>query len=167
LGVGGGAISHVGEHSYYLCKRAIAYESGTPAVGAAIGMQAAIEYLQALGVADIEARTKTMTAYAREALECVAGIRILGDHHSDGGLCGILSFTVHAAQEVPISCVLGRLGVAVRSGNHCIIPMMARLGLSGSTRATIGVHTTKADIEACAFALQLATEFLQAEEPRV
>jgi cysteine desulfurase/selenocysteine lyase len=167
LAVGGGVISHVGEHSYYLRQRAIAYEPGTPAVGAALGMQAGIEYLEGLGLANVAAHARALTAYALAALGSIEGVRVLGDHTAGDGLCGLLSFTVFGVEALPVSRVLGRMSVAVRSGNHCTIPMMARLGLLGSTRIAIGVHTTKADIEACAFAVQKAVDFLRSEEPRV
>ena len=161
-GGGGGTVSHVSTESYYLRPKALQYEPGTPPVSQAVGWAAAIDYLDALGKEDIARHDEALTRYAVRGLQRIDGVNVLGDHSRADGQTGLVSFTVRSATPSDVAGFLAGLGVAVRSGGHCALPLHAALGLVGSSRISIGVYTTRDDIDAALAAVALCR---QAYEP--
>lgn len=155
LGGGGGSVSHVGEQSYYLRPLALQYELGTPPVSQAVGWAAAIDYLEGIGMENVARHGAALTRYAVRGLQSIDGVNVLGDHTQPDGLTGLVSFTVRSVTPAELAAFLGRLGVAVRSGGHCSLPLHAALGMIGTGRISIGVHTTKDDIDAALVAVEL------------
>ena len=158
---GGGAISHVSMEGFYSRKGAIAYEVGTPDVSAAVGFASAVELMNTLGDAEMEQHRKTLTKYLVEGMERVGGARILGDHTKGDGLSGLVSFTMDGVSPGEAGIVFGKLGVAVRSGGHCALPLSASLGIIGSARVSLGIYNTKEDIEAALVALRICRELYE------
>lgn len=150
---GGGTVSHVGADSYYLRGKAIQYELGTPPVSQAVGFAAAVEYLDTLGMDAVARHSAALTRFLTSALRAFDGITIWGDHTSEDGLTGLVAFSQAGIPANRVAAVLGKLGVAVRAGGHCSLPLHAGLGLTGSIRFSFGVHTTREDVEAGLVAL--------------
>ena len=164
---GGGTVTHVGTDSYYLRAKAIQYELGTPAVSQAIGFAAALDYLDELGMAAVEEHSHTLTKFLVAGLgalnEVLGSVTIWGDHESDAGLMGLVAFSLAGIPAKNAASVLGKLGVCVRAGGHCSLPLHASLGLTGSVRFSFGIHTTLEDIEAGLVALALCRKIYDAQ----
>ena len=152
---GGGSVSHVGEHSYYLRPQALQYEVGTPPVSQAVGWAAAVDYLDGLGMENVARHSAALTRYFVRGLGAIDGVNIVGDHSQPDGQTGLVSFTVRSVTPAEVARFLGRLDVAVRSGGHCALPLHAALGMIGTGRVSIGVHTTRDDIDAALVAIAL------------
>lgn len=155
---GGGTVTHVGEQSYHLRPKAPRYEPGTPPVSQAVGWAAAIEYLDSLGVENVARHGAALTRYAARGLQRIDGVNVLGDHTQADGQNGLVSFTVRSVEPGETARFLGRLGVAVRSGGHCALPLHAALGMIGTGRLSIAVHTTRDDIDAALTAIALCRQ---------
>lgn len=134
------------------------FEAGTPGIVQQIGMGVALEYLMSLGMAEIGAHERAITAYAQEKL---AGLNWLNVQGNAPGKGGVFSFTMSgAAHAHDISTILDKRGVAVRAGQHCAGPLMEHLGINASCRASFAMYNTRADVDALVDALQLAQELL-------
>ena len=155
LGGGGGTVSHVAEQSYYLRPLALQFEMGTPPVSQMVGWAAAIDYLDDLGMEDVARHCAVLTRYAARGLQRIDGVNVVGDHLQADGLNGIVSFTVRSVAPAEIAQFLGHLDVAIRSGGHCALPLHATLGMIGTGRISIAVHTTRDDIDAALTAIEL------------
>lgn len=155
LGGGGGTVSHVGVGSYYLRPQALQYEMGTPPVSQAVGWAAAIDYLEALGMENVARHSAALTRHFVRGLGSIDGVNIVGDHTQPDGQMGLVSFTVRSVTPAETASFLGRLDVAVRSGGHCALPLHAAMGMIGTGRVSIGVHTTRDDIDAALTAIAL------------
>ena len=155
LGGGGGTVSHVGVGTYYLRPKALQYEPGTPPVSQAVGWAAAIDYLDVLGMENVERHSAALTRHLVRGLGRIDGVNIIGDHAQPDGQTGLVSFTVRSVTPAEIAAFLGKLDVAVRSGGHCALPLHAALGMIGTGRVSIGVHTTRDDINAALVAITL------------
>ena len=132
------------------------FEAGTPAIVEAIGLKAAVEYVEAIGFDAITAHEARLTDHALARLSDIPGLRVLGAAQDRGG---VFSFTMEGAHAHDIATLLDRQGIAVRAGNHCAEPLMRRLGVDSSARASTGVYTTMAEIDALADTLLRVREF--------
>lgn len=150
---GGGAISHAAIDSYYLRAGAIQYEVGTPPISQAIGWAAAIDYLDALDMDAVNAHDATLTRYLVRGLHGIDDVTVWGDHDNTEGLTGLVSFSLASVAPIELGTVCGRLGVAIRSGGHCALPLAASMGMVGTGRASFSVSTTREDIEAVIIAV--------------
>jgi cysteine desulfurase/selenocysteine lyase len=153
---GGGTVAYVGKDEYYLRAGAIQYELGTPDISGEIGMAASVEYMDALGMDAVQAHAAVMTHYLMAALSAVDGAATIGDHTQQDGLGGLVSFNIDGVSSANVAKVVGRLGVCVRAGGHCALPLANSLGVTGSVRFSFGVYTTKDDILAGVVAAELA-----------
>jgi cysteine desulfurase/selenocysteine lyase len=128
------------------------FEAGTPPIAQAVGLAAAAQYLTAIGMDQISAHERDITAYALEGLNSLRGLRVLGPHQPvDRG--GAVSFTLTDPDGQPIhphdvSHLLDSRGIAVRAGHHCARPLHERFGVQSSTRASFYLYTTPAEIDA-------------------
>ena len=155
LGGGGGVVSHVSTESYYLKLKSIQYEMGTPPVSQAVGLAAAIGYLEGIGMQNVARHDAALTRYAVQGLKAIDGVTVVGDHSKPDGQHGIVSFNLRGVAPAQLAAFLGKLGVAIRSGGHCALPLHAALGRIGTGRLSIGVHTTQADIDAALVAIEM------------
>ena len=153
--IGGGTVSHASVDSYYLRKGAIQYEVGTPPIAQAIGWAGAIEYMERLGMNQVLKHAEAMTPFAVHALHGVEGLTVWGDHTRPDGAGGLVSFSLPFVPPAQIGAACGMLGVAIRSGGHCAMPLAASTGMVGTGRASFAVHTTCEDIEALAVAVEM------------
>ena len=148
LGGGGGTVSHVGIGSYYLRPNVQQYEMGTPPVSQAVGWAAAIDYIESLGMDAISRHDAVLMRYLIEGLHRIDGVDIMGDHSAADGETGLVSFTLRSLVPASLATFAGKLGVAMRSGGHCALPLHASMGLIGTGRLSFGVYTTLDDIDA-------------------
>ncbi|MBP7722579.1 MAG: cysteine desulfurase [Alphaproteobacteria bacterium] len=119
------------------------FEAGTPAIAEVIGLGAAIDYMQSIGMDKIAAHENDLLGHATEQLKQIDGLTI---HGTAPEKAGILSFTMKNAHPSDIGIVLDQCGVAVRAGHHCCMPLMAKLGLDSTVRASLGLYSDKNDI---------------------
>lgn len=132
------------------------FEAGTPAILEAIGLGAAISYVQAIGFDAMAAHEAALTDHALSALAEIEGLRVVGQAQDRGG---VISFTMQGAHAHDIATLLDRNGIAVRAGNHCAEPLMRRMGVDSTARASFGVYTTREEIDALAASLQRVRSF--------
>ncbi|MFA5854466.1 MAG: cysteine desulfurase [Patescibacteria group bacterium] len=130
------------------------FEAGTPNIAGVIGLGAAIQYLEAIGMDIAEAHDLELTAYALEKLSAIPGVKIVGP--TVGERIGVISFEVSGAHPHDLATLFDREGVAVRGGHHCAMPLMGKLGLSGTCRASFGIYNGKEDVEALVVAIEKA-----------
>lgn len=123
------------------------FEAGTPDYIATHGLAKAIEYMQAIGLDSIEAYEKELTRYALEQMKTIGGIRIFGPLDADKR-DAVISFLVGDIHHLDMGTLLDRLGIAVRTGHHCAEPLMHRLGVNGTVRASLAIYNTKEEIDA-------------------
>jgi cysteine desulfurase/selenocysteine lyase len=134
------------------------FEAGVPMTAQVIGLAAAVEYLQRLGMDQVLAHEEALTAYALEQLQAVPGVTVIGppDTVARGGA---ISFTVEGIHPHDVGQVLDDLGIAVRVGHHCAWPVVRRYGVPATTRATFYVHTGYDDIDALVAGVREAQRF--------
>ena len=134
------------------------FEAGVPMTAQAIGLGAAVEYLQRLGMDAVEEHEQVLTAYALEKLAEIPGVTVIGppDTVARGGA---ISFTVEGIHPHDVGQVLDDLGIAVRVGHHCAWPVVRRYGVPATTRATFYVHTGYDDVDALADGIRGAQKF--------
>mgnify|MGYP003365514648 FL=1 len=132
------------------------FEAGTPAIVEAIGLGAAIAWVEKFGFDAIAAHEQALTSYALERLSTVPGLNIVGQPKERGG---VISFTMADVHPHDIATLLDRNGIAVRAGHHCAEPLMRRLGLTATARASFGIYTMQEEIDALADTLVRIREF--------
>ncbi|MBY4678862.1 cysteine desulfurase [Marinobacterium sp. CAU 1594] len=148
---GGDMISKVTfEHTDYN-QLPYRFEAGTPNIAGAIGLAAALDYVDAIGLAAIAAHEQQLLEYGSDALQRVPGLRLIGTARQKAG---ILSFVMEQAHPHDISTVLDQFGVAIRAGHHCTMPLMQRLGLPATARASLALYNGPDDIDALVAGLQ-------------
>jgi cysteine desulfurase / selenocysteine lyase len=132
------------------------FEAGTPAIVEGIGLKAAIDWVNAIGYDAIAAHEAALTEHALARLSAIPGITVIGRAQDRGG---VVSFTVQNAHAHDVATLLDRQGVAVRAGHHCAQPLMQRLGLDSTARASFAVYTTPEEIDFLAESLIRVREF--------
>jgi cysteine desulfurase/selenocysteine lyase len=126
------------------------FEAGTPPIVQAIGLGAAIDYVNSIGKARIRAHESKLISYAQERLREINSLRVLGTAKDKGP---ILSFEMKGAHPHDVATVIDRAGVAVRAGTHCVMPLLARYGLTASCRASFALYNTREEVDSLAQAL--------------
>jgi cysteine desulfurase / selenocysteine lyase len=129
------------------------FEAGTPPIAEAVGLGAAADYLEELGMARVRSHERALTAYMLERLPEVEGLRMVGPLDA-GHRGGLVSFTIEGMHPHDIAELAGRAGVCIRAGHHCAQPLMRRLGVGATARASVGVYSEPGDIDALVQALQ-------------
>jgi cysteine desulfurase / selenocysteine lyase len=127
------------------------FEAGTPAIEAAVGLGAALDYLAGLGIERVAAHEAGLLADATRTLQQIPGLRIVGTARDKSS---VISFVMNELHPHDIGTLLDLDGVAVRTGHHCAMPVMARLGVTATARASIGLYNTRDDIEALSTSLR-------------
>ena len=132
------------------------FEAGTPAIVEVIGLGAALSYIDAIGFDAIGAHEAALTEHALERLGEVTGLNFVGTARDRGG---VISFTMDDVHPHDIATLLDRNGIAVRAGHHCAEPLMRRMGLSATARASFGIYTTREEIDFLARTLEQIRKF--------
>ena len=121
------------------------FEAGTPDYVATHGLATAIDYIETLGMESIQAHEQELTRYCMEQLSTVPDIRFFGQAKQKDA---VVSFLVGDIHHLDMGTLLDRLGIAVRTGHHCAHPLMTRLGVTGTVRASFGLYNTKVEVDA-------------------
>jgi cysteine desulfurase/selenocysteine lyase len=129
------------------------FEAGTPHIVGALGLGAAIGYVEGIGLDRIHAHETALVAQAREALGRLNSVRLFGPADS----AGIVSFAVEGVHPHDVGTILDDARVAIRAGHHCAQPLMAALGVDATARASFGVYNAPADIDALVTGLERVT----------
>jgi cysteine desulfurase/selenocysteine lyase len=132
------------------------FEAGTPSIVQAIGLGTAIDYMNSIGKERIRAHERELAKYAHERLGQINSLRIVGNAKDKGP---IVSFEMKGAHPHDVATIIDRSGVAVRAGTHCVMPLLARFGLTATCRASFGLYNTKEEVETLAASLAKAQEF--------
>jgi cysteine desulfurase/selenocysteine lyase len=144
---GGHMISSVSLEETRWAQSPAKFEAGTSNIAEAIGLGAAVDFLQAIGMEQVRDHERALVAYAIERLSAVPGITLHGPlDPSDRG--ALISFAIDGIHPHDVAEILGRQGVCVRAGHHCAQPLMRRFGVGATSRASFGVHNTHEDIDA-------------------
>ena len=126
------------------------FEAGTPDYVATHGLATAIDYLNSVGLDSVKAHEEELTRYCMEQLQTIDGMTIYGPHMVSGSPAdkdAVVSFNVGNIHHLDMGTLLDRLGIAVRTGHHCAQPLMDRLGISGTVRASFALYNTKEEID--------------------
>lgn len=150
---GGEMIREVSEENVTYGDAPHRFEAGTPSIVPAIGLGAAIDYVNAIGKDAIRAHEDDLLAYATERLSAINSIAIMGRARNKGA---ILSFSHKAAHAHDIATVIDRQGVAVRAGTHCTQPLLKRFGVTATCRASFALYNTREEVDRLAEALMRA-----------
>jgi cysteine desulfurase / selenocysteine lyase len=143
---GGHMIKRVGRDESTYMEPPARFEAGTSAVAEGIGLGAAVDFLSEIGMDEVRAHGREIAAYALERVGGLDDVTIYGPADVDirGGA---LAFNIEGAHPHDVSEILGREGVCIRAGHHCAQPLMRRLGVSATSRASFAVHTTREDVD--------------------
>ena len=133
------------------------FEAGTPDIAGAVGLATAIDYLTGIGFARIACVEHELLEYATSALSQLPGVRLIG---APAARVGVLSFVLDGVHPHDVGTILDREGVAIRAGHHCCEPLMDRLGLPATARASIALYNTREDIDALVTALLIVRGML-------
>lgn len=142
---GGEMIEHVTFEKTTFERLPFKFEAGTPDYVATHGLATAIDYITALGMDNISAHEKMLTQYAMQQMASIDGMRFFGEAE---GKDAVVSFLVKDIHHLDMGTLLDRLGIAVRTGHHCAQPLMDRLGILGTVRASFALYNTKEEVDA-------------------
>ena len=149
---GGEMIDKVSWEKTTFERPPLKFEAGTPDYVATHGLATAIDYLNSVGLDSIEAHEQELTRYCMEQLQTIDGMTIYGPRLVVGGSAAnkdaVVSFNVGSIHHLDMGTLLDRLGIAVRTGHHCAHPLMDRLGVTGTVRASFALYNTKEEIDA-------------------
>ncbi|MCV79613.1 cysteine desulfurase [Listeria monocytogenes] len=134
------------------------FEAGTPIIGGAIALGAAIDYLAEVGLANIHAHEQVLASYAIEEMSKIEGITIYGPKDASKR-CGLVTFNLEGAHPHDIATILDEDGIAIRAGHHCAQPLMKWLDVSSTARASFYIYNTKEEIDALIDGLKLTKEY--------
>lgn len=141
---GGEMIQHVSFEHTTFNELPFKFEAGTPDYIGTTGLAKALDYVSAIGMDQIAAYEHELTEYATQRLKTIPGMRIFGEAAAKGS---VISFLVGDIHHFDMGTLLDRLGIAVRTGHHCAQPLMQRLGIEGTVRASFGIYNTKEEID--------------------
>ncbi|MBR1991586.1 MAG: cysteine desulfurase [Bacteroidales bacterium] len=134
------------------------FEAGTPAVGDAIGLKTAIDYVQSIGIENIARREHELLSYATEELLKIDGVKIIGTSQNKSA---IISFIINGIHHFDAGTLIDQMGVAVRTGHHCTQPVVDHFGIPGTIRASFAFYNTEAEIDQMVKAVKQAVKMLR------
>lgn len=143
--VGGGTIRTVTMEKTLYADLPLRFEAGTPHIEGVVGLKAALDWLNELGLDVLHEHEMELLGYATEKLSAIRGLRILG---SAVDKAGVISFTMDGIHPYDAGMILDKLGIAVRTGHHCTQPLMDRYGIAGTIRMSLAAYNTKEEIHA-------------------
>ena len=152
---GGDMISSVTFEKTLYNKLPYKFEAGTPHVEGVIGLGAAIDYLNGLGIDNVAAHEHALLTYATHAVAEIPGLRLIGTAKEKAG---VLSFVMEGIHPHDIGTILDQQGIAIRTGHHCAQPIMQRFGIPATARASFGLYNTKEEVDALVEGIQKVRE---------
>ena len=154
---GGEMIERVRIEATTYARAPLKFEAGTPHIAGAIGLAAAVDYLDALDLKDVQAHEDDLLRYATSRLGQIEGLEVVGTAARKGP---VLSFLLDGAHPHDVGTLLDQQGVAVRTGHHCAMPLMDALKLPGTVRASFGLYNSRGDVDALVAAVDKARAML-------
>ena len=155
---GGDMVDRVSFEKTTYAPLPLKFEAGTANFIGAIGLGEAVMYLSGLDLEAVECHEAQLTAYAQEQLERIDGLRIYG---KCSGKSSIVSFNIDGVHHYDVGMILDKLGIAVRTGQHCAEPVMAHYGVTGMCRASIAMYNTREEIDALCRGVERAVRMLR------
>ena len=155
---GGEMIDFVGLHESTWKELPWKFEGGTPIIASAVGLGAAIDFLNEIGLENIEAHEHKLAAYAMDQLETIDGLTIYGPRDANKR-CGLVTFNLDDVHPHDVATVLDMNGIAIRAGHHCAQPLMKWLKVTATARASFYMYNDEADIDALVTGLRSAKEY--------
>lgn len=155
---GGDMVDRVSFERTTYAELPLKFEAGTSNFIGAIGLAEAIDFLEQLPAGEVEAHEKALLHYATEKLEVVDGLRIYG---SDPSKCAILSFNIEGVHPYDLGMILDKLGIAIRTGQHCAEPVMQHYGVTGMCRASLALYNTYEEIDQLEAGIRRALRMLK------
>ncbi len=155
---GGEMVDKVSFEKTTFNKVPFKFEAGTPNVGAALGLEAAVKFIQSFDRQEVEQHEDMLLNYATEQLKNIDGIRFIGQAPRRSGL---VSFLVDGIHPYDLGTIIDKMGVAVRTGHHCAEPVMTFFGIPGTVRASFAMYNTKEEIDIFIKAVEKATMMLR------
>jgi cysteine desulfurase/selenocysteine lyase len=152
---GGDMISTVSMEKSTWAALPAKFEAGTPPIAEAIGLGVALKYVSSVGLEGIAAHEIDLLTYATQELSSIDGLRIIG---TAPGKTSVISFIMESAHPHDISTIIDRAGVSVRAGHHCAQPLMDRMGVPATTRASFGMYNTRDEVDTLVAALDSVRE---------
>jgi cysteine desulfurase / selenocysteine lyase len=152
---GGDMISSVTFEKTLFNKLPFKFEAGTPDISGAIGLGAAIRYLDGLGIDSVAAHEHDLLTYATEKISAIPGVRLVGTAREKAG---VLSFVMEGIHPHDIGTILDQEGIAIRTGHHCSQPVMQRFEIPATARASFGLYNTRGEVDALAAGIRKARE---------
>jgi len=156
---GGGEM--ISEVSYETCsfnELPYKFEAGTPSIADVIALKPAIEFIQALGKKNIQTYENELLAYANNKIQQIEGVRLIGTAKEK---VSVLSFVIDQVHHQDLGILLDQSGIAIRTGHHCTQPLMSRLKISGTSRASFSFYNTTEEIDRFILALEKAVKLLR------
>ncbi len=153
---GGEMIEEVTEEGVTYNHAPHRFEAGTPPIAQAIGLGAALDYVESVGRESIAKHEKALLSYANEQLAGLNSLRIIGTTPEKGA---IVSFELEGIHAHDVSMLIDRSGVAVRAGTHCAQPLLQRFGVTSTCRASFGMYNNKADVDTLVASIERARDF--------
>ncbi len=158
---GGSMIENVTMEASTYAAPPARFEAGTPPISQAVGLAAACTYLEQFGMEAVAAHERELTTRALDGLAQIPAVRVLGPQ-AGAARGGAISFVLDGVHTHDVGQVLDAFGIAVRIGHHCAWPLHRRYGVSGSTRASVGIHTTSEEIDLFVEGVSRTVEFFEA-----
>lgn len=155
---GGEMVDRVSFEQTTFNKVPFKFEAGTPNVGAALGLEAAVQFIQSLDREYVEAHERKLLDKAREGLEQINGIRFIGNAPERSGL---VSFIISGIHPYDMGTIIDKMGIAVRTGHHCAEPVMTFFGIPGTVRASFAMYNTLEEVESFVKAVEKAAAMLR------
>lgn len=134
------------------------FEAGTPNIAGVVGLGAAIDYLNDIGLEAIAAYERELLTYATDRISKIAGVRLIGTAKDKAG---VISFVVDGVHPHDLGTFLDNEGIAIRAGHHCAQPLMRRFGVPATARASLAFYNTQEDIDALTAAIHKSIEFFR------
>lgn len=155
---GGEMVDRVSFEQTTFNKVPFKFEAGTPNVGAALGLEAAVLFIQSLDREAVEAHERMLLDKAREGLEQISGIRFIGNAPERSGL---VSFIISGIHPYDMGTIIDKMGIAVRTGHHCAEPVMTFFGIPGTVRASFAMYNTLEEVESFVKAVEKSAAMLR------
>ncbi len=154
---GGGTIKTVSFEKTEYVESPLKFEAGTPNIEGAIALAAALNYIDEIGIINIEKHEAELLEYAVKKLSAIEGLRIIGEAKNKAG---VISFVLEGAHPFDVGTILDKLGIAVRTGHHCTQPLMACYNIPGTIRVSFAMFNTKEEIDKLAEGILKAKKML-------
>jgi len=156
--VGGGTIKTVAFKKTVFADLPLKYEAGTPNIEGGIGLAAAIDYVNEIGIENIGAYECELLEYSTTKLSAVEGLRIIGTAKEKAS---VISFVIEEVHPLDVGTILDKQGIAVRTGHHCTQPLMEHFNIPGTIRASLAFYNTKEEIDVLVNGIQKAVKMLK------